>query len=249
MRWLLFLFLLINLSFVDANAQLLDDEDVYEAPYEKENSIKQETKSLDNENDSNMLDEKDSEELYNEMFENYSDSVYDEEEQGVFDKSAEKVVDALSNLDKLKEQQVQQQEILKKELEPLEGDIKIGITKGGFVFFKDLLGRTKCSFGVTVKSTLNRDIKNLSLKLAYPDDNLFAFIFRNVKAKSAVEHFVTTDGDICYNVDGVPHININKCRIHNAEPNECAKRMTWDANLESPDISKHPYRSLVRSNK
>ena len=40
---------------------------------------------------------------------------------------------------------------------------------------------------------------------------------------------------------GVPDIEVNLCRIKNAADNECAKRIKWSNDLESPDPSKNPY--------
>ena len=240
LRWLFLFFILVNGHCLNAQAQLLDDEDELFNTNEAEKVLSIENEALNNNA------ELDSEELYNEMFNDYSSAVY-ENTPGTFDEPAEKIVEALSNVDKLAKQNEKSVEANKEEeLPPLAGDLKIGISKGSFVFFKDILGRTKCSFGVTLKSTLNRDISNISLKLEYPDDNRFAFIFRDIKADSAGEHFITTDGDICYFVDGIPHINIHKCKIRKAGADVCAKLITWDNDIRSPDMSKHPYRSLLK---
>ena len=243
LRWLFLFFILINGCCTNVYAQLLDDEEELFDTNEAVNIISVENNESNNNNNGVELD---SEELYNEMFNDYSSTVY-EDTPGTFDEPAEKIVDALSNVDKLAKQNEQKTKDAKEEeLPPLEGDLKIGISKGSFVFFKDILGRTKCSFGVTLKSTLNRDINNISLKLEYPDNNRFAFIFKDIKENSADEHFITTDGDICYFVDGVPHISIHKCKVRREGSDVCAKLITWDNDIRSPDTSKHPYRSLLK---
>ncbi len=243
LRWLFLFFILINGCCTNVYAQLLDDEEELFDTTETADILSIEDKEA---NTNNSGAELDSEELYNEMFNDYSSAVY-ENTPGTFDEPAEKIVDALSNVDKLvKQNEKKIENQTEEEIPPLEGELKIGISKGSFVFFKDILGRTKCSFGVTLKSTLNRSINNISLRLEYPDNNRFAFIFKDIKENSADEHFITTDGDICYFVDGVPHINIHKCKVRKEKSDVCAKLMTWDNDIRSPDPTKHPYRSLLK---
>ena len=67
-----------------------------------------------------------------------------------------------------------------KQLEPLDGGISIGVSRGSFKVFQDVIGRTTCTFGVTLKSNLNRDIRNISLRLMY-QNRAFAFIYKNIK--------------------------------------------------------------------
>ncbi len=122
----------------------------------------------------------------------------------------------------------------------LKGEIFIGISKGSFVLFKDVLNRTMCSFGVTVKSTLDKDIRMLALKLAFPLQD-YAFIYRDIKANGVEEKFIRGVGDICFNLSEAPDIEINRCRIYGANEDECAKRIKWDPKIESPDLSKSPY--------
>ena len=126
------------------------------------------------------------------------------------------------------------------EMPTLNGEIFIGISKGSFVLFQDVLGRTMCSFGVTVRSTLDKDIRMLALKLAFPLQD-YAFIYRDIKANGVEEKFIRGIGDICYNLSEAPDIEINRCRIFGASEDECAKRIRWDDKMESPDLSKSPY--------
>lgn len=229
MRRIFFLFLLAFCFTINANAQLFE-------PAEEED-----TTAATSAADEELFMEP--EDLYDEMFNDYDDKIHlPEDNEGVFNKSADKVVDAIKKIEnfnalnkKKTEEEIEEEEKL------LEGKIKVGLTKGSFLFFKDILGRTKCAFGVTVRSEINKTINNLTFRLVYPDDNRFAFIFRNLKPNTAEEHFITTDGDICFYIDGTPHIDLNKCRIHNVREDECVKMLEWDPNIETPDASKHPY--------
>lgn len=121
-----------------------------------------------------------------------------------------------------------------------EGEISIGVSKGSFKLSQDLMGRTVCSFGVSLVSTLNKDIKMLALRLVYPQA-AYAFIYRNVKANGSDEKFITTSGDICYNLSGVPDIDINRCRVVGGSEKDCLTRLKWDNEIISPDPSKNPY--------
>lgn len=118
----------------------------------------------------------------------------------------------------------------------LDGELFIGVSQGSFKLFKDMMGRTKCSFGVTLKSTLNKDLRMLALRLIFKH-GAYAFIFTKLKAGKSDEHFITTMGDICYNLEGVPDIEINKCRIMGAREDDCMQRLKWDDKILSPNPS------------
>lgn len=117
------------------------------------------------------------------------------------------------------------------QLPPLTGDMYIGITKNSFKVFKDMAGRTKCKFSVTLKSNLDRSIKIMGLSLVYPKTS-FAFIFKEVPANGKQVHYITTTDNICYTIAGVPDIDIHKCKIRGATGEECAQRLKWSDDME-----------------
>lgn len=173
--------------------------------------------------------------LFNEMFGDHPEIREDAENTGNFENTAQKAAERIKQTGATAPS-VSADGILK----PLNGDMFIGVSKGSFKVFQDMTGRTNCTFGVTLKSNLDRELKTMGLQLVYPH-RVFAFIFRNVAEKGSQERFITTTGDICYNLAGVPDIEVNLCRIKNAADNECAKRIKWSNDLESPDPSKNPY--------
>ena len=67
--------------------------------------------------------------------------------------------------------------------------------------------------------------------------NAWFVIFTKLKAGKSDEHFITTMGDICYNLEGVPDIEINKCRIMGAREDDCMQRLKWDDKILSPNPS------------
>lgn len=170
------------------------------------------------------------EELFNEMFSDYSETEKDVTKVKDFGEIIERAGDVLKEVDKVQEASKQQQNEV---TPPLEGELSIGITKGSFKTYAGFHGRPTCSFGVTLNSTFNLDIKILGLYLTYPKRS-FAFVFFDVKANSGQEHFIETSGDICYNIAGVPDIEIHKCKIYGASSKECSQRIKWDENIEAP---------------
>jgi hypothetical protein len=172
----------------------------------------------------------DDEELFNEMFSDYSETEKDVTKAQDFGDIIERAGDILKKSEESKATSSQAQN---DNLPPIDGDLSIGITKGSFKTYAGFHGETTCSFGVTLKSTLNLDIKHLGLYLTYPK-RTFAFMFFDVKANSEQEHFIETTGDICYNLTGVPDIEIHKCKIYGASNQECSQRLKWDENITAP---------------
>lgn len=186
--------------------------------------------------DSAVETKEEHEELFDEMFGNESEVVIKKASSGKLDKAADEIVKDI-NIKKSVTRKRNDENVV---VEPLEGELFIGVSKNSFKLSQDMMGRTVCTFGVTLKSTLNRDIKTLALRLAY-QQSAFAFIFRNVKANGSDEKYISTNGDICYNLSGVPDIDINRCRIFNARDDECARRIKWEEGILSPDPTKNPY--------
>lgn len=178
--------------------------------------------------------------LFNEMYNEKEKVNKTEEKKADTQLPLEEIAKSVSikvSEDKQKETDLKEKQ---PEIPPIDGVMEIGISKGSFKIFQDVIGRTTCTFGVTLKSNLNKDIRNVSLRLAYPQ-RAFAFIFKNIKPGEATEKYIKTWGEVCYNLSGVPNIDINRCRIFASREDECAKRIKWDAEIISPDPSKNPY--------
>ena len=216
------LFWIIALGFcisTSSFAQILDDD----YPLEPETAISY---------DDNTTPD-DHEELFDEMFGDYEETLPENNKaSNSFDEIAKDIADNVdtSNF------KSNTKEVNNDKIASLEGELLIGVSQGGFKLFKDMMGRTKCSFGVTLKSTLNRDLKTLALRLIYKH-GAFAFIFKNVKPGASDEHFITTMGDICYNLEGAPDIEINRCRIIGSREDDCMQRLKWDDKILSPNPS------------
>lgn len=199
-------------------AQILDDELPAYAPVQEESA------------DGLPLDDTDnSEALFDEMFQEHSEEERHPDRVGAFGNAVNRVAKAAEEAGALSvDPALNNNKIL-----PLSGEMLIGISKGSFKVFQDPFGRTRCSFAVTLKSSLDREINTMGVRLIYPH-RAFAFIFKDVAANGAKEQSITTGGDICYNLTGVPDIEVNLCRIRRTMDNECVKRLKWSDDIEMP---------------
>lgn len=184
--------------------------------------------------DNNVLNstEEDADEaLFNELFSDYSENERDITKIKTFNDALDRPADII------RESIVNEPEVLEQntvKAPPLTGDIYIGITNGSFSISKNIHGTTTCSFSVTIKSELNHDIRVMALNLIYPY-RTFAFVFSHVPANTYQEKFIRTAGDICYDLSGVPDIQIDKCKILAAAETECAARLKWTKDILPPD--------------
>ena len=239
----IFLVVLFFLCVVGtARAQILDDDNT--AVSKSSVATNDKTKKLlptqkqlyfGNDEKSHTLDDETAkdEALFNELFSDYS-----EEERDITKiKTFGDAMDAISK--NIGKKDLERKEILQqtKELPPIEGKMYIGITKNSFRLYRNAFNEPACSFNVTLKSDINRDIKIIALNLVYAK-GVFAFVFQNVKGGKTTTQSIRTMGDICYNLSGVPDIEINKCKMLGAESKECAQRLEWSNKLYMED-TKH----------
>lgn len=164
--------------------------------------------------------------LFEEMFSDVPDTEKDITKVKTFDDA----IDHLSQEIK-KDKQSAEQIPVQIPVTPLEGEMFVGIKKGSFKIFRDMSGRSKCSFAVILKSDLDKDIKAMALNLVYPK-RVFAFVFKDVPSKHSQTRYITTAGDICYNLTGAPDINIHICKIKGTLASDCIKHIKWSDTLE-----------------
>ncbi len=159
--------------------------------------------------------------LFNEIFSDYPETERDITNVKTFNDAISKTAAELKKTDILDESAP-----ILQELPPLTGNMTIGLKKGSFTIFRNISGKTKCSFIVTLKSDLDREIRIMGLNLIFPH-RTFAYVFRKVPAHGSQDRKITTTGDICYNMEGAPDISIHSCKIKGTPGSECAKRITW----------------------
>ena len=209
-RGLLLVFFVMCFS-LPSTAQILDEASTPDA-----------TSSFDSSNTDNNTDE-----LFNEMFSDHDISEREPDRIENFDNAVENTAKALQ-----KSNAINNAAQTRPILEPVTGDLKIGVVQGSFKVFQNYSGKTQCSFDVVLKSEINRDIKSMGVRLIYPH-RAFAFVFRKIPAHTSQVRSITTSGNICYTFGGVPDMEVNLCRIVNTIDTECAKRLKWDNNMEA----------------
>lgn len=216
MKVIYFLAILLSIISFSASAQILDD-----LPSTEDSSKNESSESFDD------IEEK--EELFNEMF-----AEYPEEEKDVNKTiSINEITDRIA--EKINERETKEEKQPKSQLIALENDVYLSIVAGSYKVFQSLAGITKCSFSVKLRSEINRQINMIALSLKYPDRS-FAFIFRDIPEKGEQIKNITTVGDICYNLGGIPDISINKCKIKSASGDDCAKHIKWDNESSEKDF-------------
>ena len=203
---ILIVFALSLLFSTQVCAQLLDDED--------DNTF------------SSGITNTDDDALFDEMFSEFSETEKDVTKVKTFDDA----ISALAQSVEKKESQPEE-EWKPAEIQPLQGEMFIGIKKGSFRIFRDMSGRTRCAFDVVLKSELEKAIKTMGLNLIYPNRS-FAFVFRDVPPNDRQIRRITTSGDICYTMSTPPDININLCKIKETLASDCIKHIKWSDTLE-----------------
>lgn len=168
----------------------------------------------------------DDETLFDEMFSDVPDTEKDITKVKTFD-------DAIDRISQEIKKNQQEEDTVSEQIPitPLQGEMFVGIQKGSFKIFRDISGRSKCSFNVMLKSDLDKDIKAMGLNLVYPK-RVFAFVFKEVPSKQFQLRRITTAGDICYNMTEAPDISINICKIKGTLASDCIKHIKWSDNLE-----------------
>lgn len=181
---------------------------------------------LDEDESSPFSTQNDDDTLFDEMFSDFSDTEKDITKVKTFDDAIDQLSQEIS-----KKQAETNTVVAPTPIEPLQGEMFIGIQKGSFKIFRDMSGRSRCSFNVALKSDLDKDIKALALNLVYPK-RVFAFVFKDVPSSQTQLKRITTTGDICYNMAGVPDISIHICKIKGTLASDCIKHIKWSDSLE-----------------
>lgn len=183
---------------------------------------------LDDDFPSNQNTTDNSDALFGEIFDDFSETEKDITKVKTFDEAVDVFAEEIKKNTPADNTPVQESF----QITPLKGEMFIGIQKNSFRIFRDMSGQSRCSFSVTLKSDLEKDIKLLALNLVYTK-KVFAFVFKDVPAGKMQLRHITTGGDICYRMAGiVPDINIHKCKIRATLAKDCAEHIKWSDDLE-----------------
>jgi len=95
-----------------------------------------------------------------------------------------------------------------------------------FKISKNLNGSITCDMKFYVYSTMKENISNISYRLKWPDLET-PLSFDNVAPKKAQFRKYALLGKGCYNVDKIPNIIVNRCRIKGMSQQDCANAIHW----------------------
>ncbi|MBP5615446.1 MAG: hypothetical protein J6X42_02720 [Alphaproteobacteria bacterium] len=101
-----------------------------------------------------------------------------------------------------------------------------------FLFMRDFQVRTgfhgevSCSMNFYVASTLSEKISNISYRLKWPDMET-PLSFDNVQPGETLYRSYSLLGKGCYNMDTLPNIIVNRCRVKNMTQQTCASYISW----------------------
>jgi len=103
---------------------------------------------------------------------------------------------------------------------------KIQIYMRDFKVSQTLAGIASCSMKFYVTSTLATPITNISFRLKWPDLET-PLSFNNLAPNEAGFRTQAFAGKLCYTLDRVPNIIVNRCRVKGMTQQDCAKHIEW----------------------
>ena len=83
-----------------------------------------------------------------------------------------------------------------------------------------------CDARFIVLSNLDRKLVSLDVKLVWPEMTT-ALSFSNVEPNTPTYLNYTLMGKGCYNMDKMPNIVVNRCRVRGMNSAECADKIVW----------------------
>ena len=91
---------------------------------------------------------------------------------------------------------------------------------------RSLDGITRCSLRMIVLNDLETRVSDLSFKLHWPEISTVVQMNRmNPGVRTYKDIMLLGKG--CMNIDAIPTIEVNRCRVKGMSQNECADRVRW----------------------
>ncbi len=109
---------------------------------------------------------------------------------------------------------------------PNEDDRFIFLYYSNFRMTKNYSTGTGCNVRFTLLSNLDRRLNNLSVKLVWPDLTT-SISFNDVEPNINTYFDYALFGKGCYNMDKIPNIVVNRCRVKGMTQEECSRRIRW----------------------
>lgn len=103
---------------------------------------------------------------------------------------------------------------------------KIFLYYDNFKISRSISGMTSCDVRFFVNNNLDSRITNLDIKLVWPNLTT-AVSFADVPPNSPTYYNYTLLGNGCYDLDKMPNIVVNRCRVKGMSSAQCAGTITW----------------------
>ena len=86
---------------------------------------------------------------------------------------------------------------------------------------------TTCRVRFIMSNGLNKKVSNVSVKLVWPKNGMANLSFNDVNPSSEIYVDYLLMGASCYQLDKVPNIIVNRCRIKGMSQAACAEKIRW----------------------
>ena len=103
---------------------------------------------------------------------------------------------------------------------------KIFLYYDNFKMSSYLSNSAACDMRFIVLTNLDRKLVSLDVKLVWPEMTT-ALSFSNVEPNTPTYLNYTLMGNGCYNMDQMPNIVVNRCRVRGMNSAECADKIVW----------------------
>ena len=103
---------------------------------------------------------------------------------------------------------------------------KIFLYYDNFRISRSISGMTSCDIRFFVNNNLDSRITNLDVKLVWPNLTT-AVSFADIPPNQPTYYNYTLLGDGCYDLDKMPNIVVNRCRVKGLSSAQCAGTITW----------------------
>jgi hypothetical protein len=117
---------------------------------------------------------------------------------------------------------------------PLSADEGVEVKDDELIFLyyrdfqirKNMGGRVSCKVSFILTTTLNRKLANISMRLIWPGlETSLSYDSVEPNQETAFNYVLVGEG--CFNMDKMPNIVVNRCRVKGLTQQQCASKIRW----------------------
>ncbi len=86
---------------------------------------------------------------------------------------------------------------------------------------------TTCQVRFILANGLNKKVSNVSVKLVWPKNGMANLSFNDINPSSEIYLDYLLMGPSCYQLDKIPNIVVNRCRVKGMSQAACADKIRW----------------------